>query len=62
MYYLFYVQQKNNSIKLKIFKDNILYFIKDTQEIYLGKLRMGIGKLSDEDSVYIDKYKIMMGE
>lgn len=44
--------------KAKNIKDNI----KDTQEIYLGKLRMGIGKLSDEDSVYIDKYKIMMGE
>lgn len=48
--------------KAKNIKDNTLYFIKYTQEIYLGKLRMGIGKLSDEDSVYIDKYKIMMGE
>ena len=48
--------------KAKNIKDNTLYFIKDTQEIYLGKLRMGIGKLSDEYSVYIDKYKIMMGE
>lgn len=49
--------------KAENIRDNTLYFIKDTQEIYLGKLRMGIGKLSDENSVYIDKkYKIMMGE